>query len=268
MKIFIYSLLLSLAFFSCRSSRKISSIVTLKDSAMVVVNPAESDSAKTVRANFLKLNEKKIQFNTFSSKVKVDYSDDKNNRIDFNAFIRMKKDSAIWVSIIAALNIEAYRVLITPDSIVILDKINRTVQSKSLSYLQQITKLPFDFKTLQDLIIGNPVYLEKNIVAYRDQDEKLSFSTIGEAFKHYITISKNDLSILFSKLDDIDVGRSRTANLSYEDYVIAGPWKFAETRKITLSEKTTIDVKLDFKQVEFDKPMTFPFAIPKNYRLK
>jgi hypothetical protein len=268
MKIFFYSLLLSLTLFSCRSSRKISTIVAPKDSAVVVVNPAESDSAKMVRATFSKLNEKHIDFNTFSSKVKVDYSDDKNNRIDFNAFIRMKKDSAIWVSIIAALNIEAYRVLITPDSVVILDKLNRTVQTKTLSYLQQITKLPFDFKTLQDLIIGNPVYLDKKVVAYREQDEKLSFSTIGDAFKHYITVSKNDLSILFSKLDDIDVSRSRTANLSYEDYVAAGSWKFAETRKITLSEKTTIDVKLDFKQVEFDKPMAFPFAIPKNYRLK
>lgn len=268
MKIFFYSLLLSLALFSCRSSRKISTIVAQKDSAVVVVNPSESDSAKMVRATFAKINDRYIQFTTFSSKVKVDYSDDKNNRIDFNAFIRMKKDSAVWVSIIAALNIEAYRVLITPDSVVILDKLNRTVQTKSLSYLQQITKLPFDFKTLQDLIIGNPVYLDKNIVAYRDQDEKLSFSTIGDAFKHYMTVSKNDLSILFSKLDDIDVSRSRTANLSYEDYVAAGSWKFAETRKISLSEKTTIDVKLDFKQVEFDKPMAFPFSIPKNYKVK
>jgi hypothetical protein len=27
-------------------------------------------------------------------------------------------------------------------------------------------------------------------------------------------------------------------------------------------------VVLEFKQVEFDQPQTFPFSIPKNYKLK
>jgi hypothetical protein len=93
-------------------------------------------------------------------------------------------------------------------------------------------------------------------------------STIGDAFKHFITVSKADLNLLFSKLDDIDVARSRTANLSYSEYAAAGNWMFAGLRKISLSEKTKIDVQLEFKQVEFDKPMSFPFAIPKNYRNK
>ncbi|MFN6374228.1 MAG: DUF4292 domain-containing protein [Chitinophagia bacterium] len=253
--------------FSCRSSRQISTVVAKKDSAVVVINPAESDSAKSVRATLAKIKGKQIHFTTFSSKVKVDYSDDKNRRFDFNAFVRMKKDSAIWISIIAALNIEAYRVMITPDSLVILDKINRSIQRKSLAYLQEITKVPFDYRTLEDLIIGNPIYLDKTIVAYADQGERLSLSTVGDAFKHILTVSKSDLSILFSKLDDVDVTRSRTANLSYAEYKLAGTWLFPEVRNISLSEKTRLDVVLDFKQVEFEKLLTFPFSIPKNYKI-
>jgi hypothetical protein len=253
---------------SCRSTRKITTVVAKKDSAMVVINPADSDSAKSVRATLSKINAKQISFSTFSSKVKVDYNDDKNNHFDFNAFVRMKSDSAIWVSIIAALNIEAFRVMITPDSIVIMDKINRTIQKKPVAYLQEITRIPFDFKTLQNLIIGNPVYLEKNIISYSDQGERISMSTIGDSFKHFLTVSKNDLSLLFSKLDDIDVARSRTASLTYADYAAAGNWMFAGLRKIALSEKTKIDVQLEFKQVEFEKPISFPFTVPKNYRIK
>lgn len=251
---------------SCRSTRKITTVIAKKDSAVVVINPAESDSAKSVRATLAKINAKKISFTTFSSKVKVGYSDD-NRKLDFSAFIRMKKDSVIWVSIIAALNIEAFRVMITPDSVVILDKLNRTVQHKPLSYLQGITHVPFDYHTLEDLIIGNPVYLDKTIVAYADQGEKLSLSTVGEAFKHYLTVGKADLNLLFSKLDDVDQSRSRTANLAYSEYVAAGNWMFAGLRNITLSEKTKLEINLDFKQVEFEKPMTFPFSIPKNYRV-
>jgi len=252
---------------SCRSTKQISTVVAKKDSAVVVINPAESDSAKSVRATLAKIKGKQIKFTTFSSKVKVDYSDDKNRRLDFNAFVRMKKDSAIWVSIIAALNIEAYRVMITPDSLVIMDKINRTIQRKALGYLQEITKVPFDYHTLEDLIIGNPIYLDKTIVAYADQGEKLSLSTVGDAFKHILTVSKSDLSILFSKLDDVDFTRSRTANLSYAEYKMSGLWLFPEVRNISLSEKTKLDVILDFKQVEFEKPLSFPFSIPKNYKI-
>ena len=267
MRAFLIILLVFVSLASCRSTRKITTVIAKKDSAVVVVRPEESDSAKSVRATLASIQSKKISFTTFSSKVKVDYKDDKNRSLDFNAFVRMKKDSAIWVSIIAALNIEAYRVIITPDSITIMDKINRTIQHKPLSYLQAITQVPFDYATLEDLIIGNPVYLDKTVFAYADQGEKISLSTLGIQFKHYITVAKNDLQILFSKLDDVDLARNRTANLAYAAYMPAGKWMFSNARSISLSEKNKLDIALEFKQVEFDKPMSFPFSIPKNYRI-
>lgn len=232
----------------------------------MVMNPADSDSAKSVRATLQNIQQNRISFTTFSSKVKVEYRDDKNRNLEFNAFLRMKKDSAIWVSIIAALNIEAYRVIITPDSVTIMDKINRTVQHKPLSYLQAITQVPFDYATLEDLIIGNPVYLDRTVVAYADQGEKISLSTLGASFKHYVTVAKSDLSILFSKLDDVDVSRSRTASLGYSAYMLFGIRNFSSSRNISLSEKTKLDILLDFKQVDFDKSIAFPFSVPKNYR--
>jgi hypothetical protein len=263
--LFIAFIFITLA--SCRSTRKITTVIAKKDSAVVVINPAESDSAKSVRATFDSIQKKRIKFTSFSSKVKVEYRDDKNRSLDFNAFLRMKKDSAIWVSIIAALNIEAYRVIITPDSITIMDKINRTIQHKPLSYLQSIIQVPFDYSTLEDLIIGNPVYLDRTVVAYADQGEKISLSTIGSSFKHYLTVGKNDLHLLFSKLDDVDQTRSRTANLSYTAYLLTGNWMFASNRSISLSEKNKLDIMLDFKQVDFDKQLAFPFSIPKNYKV-
>ena len=268
MRIILFSFLLVVLMGSCRSTRTITTVVSQKDSTLLVVRPEDSDSAKSVKVTFEKIYSQQITFNTFSSKVKIDYSDDKNNRIDVNAFLRMKRDSAVWISIIAAFNIEAFRVLITPDSIVIMDKISRTIQRKPISYLQEISKVPFDFKTLQNLIIGNPVYLDKNITSFVDQGETLSMSLVGSAFKHYLTVGKSDLYVLFSKLDDVDVARSRTANLAYSGYVALGKWKFSETRKIALTEKTKIDLQLEFKQVEFEQPIGFPFSVPKNYKLK
>lgn len=266
MRIVLLSFVVLVLFASCRSTRKLTKVIATKDSVVTVVNPYDSDSAKFVRATIQKIKDKEIQFKTFSSKIKVDYSDDKNRRFDFNAFFRMEKDSAMWVSIVAALNIEAFRVLIRPDSIIILDKLNKTVQRKPFGYLQVITKIPFDYSTLENLILGNPVYLDKNIIAFSEKSETLSFSTAGDAFKHFMTVGKQDLNLLFSKLDDVDVSRSRTANLAYAAYVPVGKWMFAEERKIDLAEKASIKIVLDFKQVELDKPISFPFSIPKNYK--
>lgn len=267
MRVVLFIIVAFVSMTSCRSTRKITTVIAKKDSAVVVINPAETDSAKSVRATFDSIQKNRINFTTFSSKVRVEYRDDKNRSLDFNAFLRMKKDSAIWVSIIAALNIEAYRVIITPDSVTIMDKINRTVQRKPLTYLQAITQVPFDFSTLEDLIIGNPVYLDRTVIAYADQGEKISLSTVGNSFKHYLTVSKNDLHLMFSKLDDVDLTRSRTASLAYAAYFPAASWMFAGTRNISLSEKNKLDILLEFKQVDFDKLLAFPFSIPKNYRI-
>jgi hypothetical protein len=253
----------------CRTSRKISNTMIIKeDSAVVLINPTASDSAKLVQDVFGIMEKKRIDFNTFSAKVKIDYKDSKDRNYDFNAFIRIRKDSIIWVSVIAALGIEAFRVLITPDSVMIQDKLNKTIQYQTVAYLQEITQLPFDFSTLQDLIIGNPVYTTGEVKTYKDDGSLVTMTMLGSLFKHLMTFEKSQFNLMFSKLDDIDITRSRSANLAYDNYEANGKWQFATLRRVTLAEKTRVDVNMDFKQVEFDKPQNYPFNIPRGYKLK
>jgi hypothetical protein len=242
--------------------------MTVKDTTAVVAAPVESDSARMAHEAAARVQSPRIDFNTFSSKIKVDYRDSKDRKYDFNAFVRIRKDSIMWVSVIATLGIEAFRVRITPDSVIILDKVNKTVQYKPASYLREITQLPGDFNTLQDLIIGNPVFTNAELIAYQDEGGRINMSMIGPFFKHFMTLEKLNFDLLFSKLDDTDPARSRTASLVYDAYEPNGKWRFSNIRRVTLSEKTKIDVALEFKQVEFDRPLSFPFSIPKNYKLK
>ncbi len=269
MRIVLILFCFAVVIFSCRSTRKISTAMTKKDTAVVVINPVESDSAKMVHDALEKIKGNHIDFNTFSAKIKVDYADSKEQRYDFNAFVRMKKDSVIWISINAALGIEAFRVLITQDSVRVLDKLNKTVQYHTLDYLQEVAQLPFDFYTLQDLIIGNPVYMDSNnIVAYKEDANFVSLATKGNYFKHLVTFIREGFSLQHSKLDDVDIVRSRTADLSYEAYENSGERKFSTNRRITIAEKAKLDIDMKFKQVEFNQPLNFPFAVPRNYKLK
>ena len=73
---------------------------------------------------------------------------------------------------------------------------------------------------------------------------------------------------MHSKLDDLDITRSRTADLNYDDYENKKGKAFSSKRRITVAEKNKLDISLNFKQYEFDDAQSFPFSIPKNYKQK
>jgi hypothetical protein len=81
-------------------------------------------------------------------------------------------------------------------------------------------------------------------------------------------MNNNDHLILHSKLDDADPLKSRTSFLTYSDYKNDDGVTFATNRTISVTEKTQLDVKLNFKQYKFNETLSYPFSIPKNYKRK
>ena len=162
------SFFFSLALFSCKTTRQINKVIAPKDSTTVFDNKSAEDSIKLVNETLKAFDAHYIDFKTFSAKIKVDIEDSKGKQPDLVAVIRMIKDSAIWISLSASiLNVEVYRVLITKDSVILLNKLEREVQYRTLDYLQEVADIPIDFKTLQDLIVGNPVFYNDSIKSYR-----------------------------------------------------------------------------------------------------
>jgi len=255
---------------SCRSTKSIQTAISKKDTTQVVVPDMSSrnDSIKFMKDIYHAVDKNRIDFQTFSGKVKVDFEGSDGKKNDFNAFIRLRKDSVLWVSVNALLGIEAFRVLITPDSVWVLNKLDKVVQLRSVSYLKEITKLPLTFKELQDLIVGNPIYFDSSITSYKQDNNALSVLYIGEVFKHLLTVNPENKVVQHSKLDDVDPVRARTADISYGDYETRDGKPFSTFRKITVSEKSKLDIEMKFKQFDFNVPLNFPFGIPKNYKLQ
>jgi hypothetical protein len=244
--------------------------MTTKDTVVVSNNAsANKDSLNQVKALMRNLLAKRIDFRTFSAKIKVDYEDSKGKQPDVNVFARMHKDSIIWLSVNASfLSIEALRVLITKDKVQILNKLDKVYEEHSMDYIQNMAKIPLDFRTLQDLIIGNPVFLDSNITGYKQTENRILISTVGQYFKNLLTLTLGSNRMEKSKLDDVDVTRNRTADLSYSDYEEKTGVAFPTAREITVSEKTKVDIVLKFKQWDFNNELTYPFSVPKNYKRK
>jgi hypothetical protein len=254
---------------SCRSTKKIQTAIAKKDSVVTVTVPPsadkKNDTIQMIHLAINKLDSNHIDFGTFSAKLNVDYSGSDGKKYNVNANIRMFKDSAIWVSVNAVLGIEAMRLYITKDSVKLIDKLNKTYTARSVDYLQEVTALPLNLYNLQDLIIGNPVFLDSNIVSYSVNNNQIAMLNLGQLFKNLITLDVQDKTLLHSKLDDVDPVRNRTADLTYSDYENKkGPW-FSTKRRMVVAEKNRLDIKLDFKQYEFNQEVSFPFSIPKNY---
>lgn len=254
----------------CRSTKKLQTAINKRDTNVVASPGAASTDSLKGATNILKSLEKnRIKFTTFSAKIKVQYEDKNGRQPDFNAFVRLYKDSVLWISISATfLSIEAFRILITKDSIIIVNKLNKKVEYHSFGYVEDIAQIPLNFSTLQDLLIGNPIYIGDSIVGFRQTENHILIGTVGKFFKNLLTVSGDNDLIERSKLDDIDIGQNRTGDLTYGEYEKNNGVFFATYREITVAEKTKVDVSLSFKQYEFNKELSFPFNVPRNYKTK
>jgi hypothetical protein len=266
MKSVLSCLALVIIMVSCRSTKKIGTAIAKKDTAQAAISDARKDSMAFIKNTLQAINANQIDFTTFTAKVNIDYRDAADKNYDVNATVRMYKDSAIWISANAILGIEALRALITKDSVKIIDKLNKTYTARSVDYLQEVTALPLNLPTIQNLLLGNPVFLDSNVISYYRAENAIALVSLGQWFKNLLTIGESDKLLQHSKLDDINLARSRTADLTYSDYENKKGFPFATKRRILVSEKKKLDIKLDFKQYERNGEVSFPFSIPKNYQ--
>ena len=267
---YIFSVLLFcglLIFSSCKTAKKINQSI-LPKAAVVNIKETE-DSIRAVNETIAAFKERFIDFKTFNAKIKVESKGSNGNNPDLTAVVKIVKDSAIWISLSATiLNVEIYRTLITKDSVILLNKQEKEVQLRSMDYLQEITKIPFDFKTLQDCIVGNPIFFGDSISSFQEKNKQIYFATINRVFKNLFTLSSDNKCLIHCKLDDIDQTRNRTADITYDNYVNAEGINFSTLRTIIISEKNNLNISLDFKRYEFNKELSLSFNIPQNYNRK
>ncbi|MFY7900173.1 MAG: DUF4292 domain-containing protein [Chitinophagaceae bacterium] len=262
--------LLCMWVFACRPVRKVQTLneaITKKDTVQTVVikETPKIDSTAIIAEMMQKIGKRKIDFNTFNSKIKVDYKGQETNQ-NVTAYVKMRKDSLVLIKLVGPLGYVAFEVKITKDSVFVVNKIDKYVQSRSISYIQEVTQIPFDFTTLQDLIIGNPIFTNNNVVSYKEANNQLLILMIGDVFKHLITLDASDFKPTHSKLDDIDMQRNRTCDITLGNYENKGVYPFATYRNISVAEKSKLDVTLEFKQYAFNDVLNFSFSIPKNYK--
>ncbi|HWV68397.1 DUF4292 domain-containing protein [Chitinophaga sp.] len=220
-----------------------------------------SEMLKGIHANH-------IEFNTFSAKMKLAFETDKKSHNNLNATFRIKKDSIIWVSVSAPIVDEVIRAVITQDSLKMYNRLDKQLFLRKMSDAEELLNIPFDFNTLQDMLIGNPVYLTDSVYQVVKTPAIISFSCDHAKFISLFNVFADDYGLQQSKVMDKDStgAARRSCELTYGDYTKVAGRKFPTTRRIYIEEKNVTKVALDFTRYDFDVPLSFPFSMPASYK--
>ncbi|MEO7210876.1 MAG: DUF4292 domain-containing protein, partial [Chitinophagaceae bacterium] len=155
-----------------------------------------------------------------------------------------------------------------PDSLQVMNKIDKTILTRPVTYLQEKFHIPVDFYALQDLITGNATFNDSTIAHYQIGEELIQLILTDTRFKNKVYINKSTNFIDQNMLFDADSISLRNASFSYSSYEKNTVYNFSTERKIVVHDKNDINIELSFKQYSFNETQSFPFNIPKNYSVK
>lgn len=252
----------SLLIFSCSTTKKVQQLPPPPKDTAIVLPHNEKETIATV---FKKMNH--IDFTTFSGKVEVAYSNNGKSN-DFDAKIQIQKGNTIWLSITGPLGIELARGLITQDSVKILNRLQREYTATSISYLQKQIGLPLNFTTLQDLLLGNPIFLNEEKSHFEPQQTNILVTSEDNEFKNVLTLLLPGYLPKLSLLTDAKNPEGRNATLTYDNYQQEASYAFSTERNIQVKYKSDINIQMKFKNYQFNQQVNMPFSIPGGYSRK
>jgi hypothetical protein len=191
--------------------------------------------------------------------------------------LRIKRDSAIWMSISPALGIEVARAFITPDSLKFINRINGTYFKGDYRYLNELLQIEVNFKMVQAILLGNAYlhYSVENYISDRENAE-LVLSTL----KKRRIRRENELDIpqiltqeiWFSSLKNKivrmemqDYRPVRKFGVNYLDFEQVEEWLLPNRFSITAQAAKTVKIDLEYSRMTVNKELNLPFNIPDNY---
>ncbi|MEL6275022.1 MAG: DUF4292 domain-containing protein, partial [Bacteroidota bacterium] len=141
---------------------------------------------------------------------------------DFNvggtAFIRLEKDKRLWVSV-KKFGFEAARALVTPDSFFILNRLQNEYTAEPLSYIAEKYKMPARFDLLQQVVLGNPIFMDRQLDV---ETKEGSYHLYGQNNRWKSDYWLGQSTYYLERMRLKEVPEDRTLQVFYDDFKDAG----------------------------------------------
>ncbi len=204
--------------------------------------------------------------------------------MNFNISYRSKKDSVIWISVSPLLGIEVARLMITEDSVKILDKINNKYELTSFESINKMLQMKVNFEIVQALLYGNffaykknenrfnSVYLEDSLgsqfyILSSLNKKKLKRSLEEKDLNKPVIqdVYVNDTTYRINRVQVEDQRINKILNTEYSDFRLTDGGLFPFKSKTNITADKNIEIRIEYGKVAKAESLDFPFTIPNNY---
>lgn len=246
----------------------------------VVTNETPSATATSVSDSpdslFAVLKESALPSKWFAARVAVDAEFDRDKR-SFNVNLRIRRDSLIWMSISPAMGIEVARVLISPDSVKFINRINGTYFKGGFDYISDMVQADLNFNMVQSILLGN-AYLHYSVDKYIQDREngELVLSTfkkrkikrdnemeIPEILTQEIWYSPEKRKV--SRMEMKDYRPVRYFSVRYMAYEMLDSTLVPSVLQIDAQANKSLMVQLNYSRIVLYKEQNVSFSIPDDY---
>lgn len=227
-----------------------------------------------------KLLENEFDFEALSAKASITYDDGK--KTSFKAHLRIQKDSAIWISVTPLLGIEMARVLITQDSVMLINRARSEYFIGDFDYINDLLGADLDYQMIEALLIGNSLDFEMNDKVYSAVDREKDLYFISTEKKRKVRKDlkkdkdkiKHQIQALWLNPQTFKIGELLLSSPN-SDNSLAGTYsnyKIVENEEVApynlhfiLSSKKIITIDVSYNKITMSNSLTFPFNIPDKY---
>ena len=268
---FILPAILILVLFSCKTTKK------------VVETPSAQTKLKgeEVIQAFDSVMAHEFAFNYFSAKANVDYTDKSGDTKSFDINLRMKYDSAIWISITPLLGIEAARLMITRDSVTVLDRVHKTWMRRDYGYFEDMLKTNVNYDMIQAVVVGNYFQYLKNekLKSMYEEEPYIILSSLNKRQARRSMEEKDPAkpvvqdfwingNFRIAKSRITDDKRDRWVEASYKDFIDVNGFLFPTSCVVTISSSSPTIMKVEYSRAQSADSLLMPFSVPEKYEAK
>jgi hypothetical protein len=243
--------LFSIGWYSCGSSRKLHKSDT-----------ANSENALSPEDMLNRNKSGDFLFHNLSLKGDGKFQS-KKEELTFTYRVLMVQDSLIWCSI-SKLGIEALRIQISPDSIEVLDRLNKRYAQADYQFLQGLTGMDLDFRALENLLTGNIVFVKDSLLA--DVKSKIPHRFLGKKDSTFFAYHLNSENFKVNRMEAENTAKNQKTFITYSVFKELSGFLIPEYILLTVVKPERNQLELTHTRIERDQTsLSLNFTIPESY---
>ncbi|MEE9348610.1 MAG: DUF4292 domain-containing protein [Flavobacteriaceae bacterium] len=204
-----------------------------------------------------------FQKKTLNASLKVKYKG-KTSLPSVKGALRILKDEVIWLSISKFISVG--RLKITPNRVQFYNKLDQTYYDGDFTLLSNFLGTDVDFKQVQNILVGEAVFdLNKKDYAIVAEDHNFVFSPKNQhkLYDLFFWLDANSYKINKQEIRN----DNKLLSVQYSDFEVIDNANFPKQIYVLAKDvKNTNTINIDYKSIEFDRELRFPFKIPSGYK--